>query len=83
MKKKFNLEYQYQLYLQRVKLDESRMSDMQRRETKLAFMGACGQLLLLLRDDVGALEEEEALDLMTDMLSQVGDFFIKESNQQN
>ncbi len=49
---KFNLEIQYQKYLERVGFKESQMGDTQRVETKRAFMGGCGQMLVILRDDI-------------------------------
>lgn len=36
----FDLEHQYQLYLKRVKLSETTMSEVQKKETRQAFMGA-------------------------------------------
>lgn len=58
MNKQFDLEHQYQLYLKRVALSENTMHPQQKKQLKEAFMGACGQMLILLRDDVGALEEK-------------------------
>ena len=82
-KKTFNLEYQYQLYLKRVGLEESVMHPVQIKETRQVFFGACGQMLILLRDEVGALEEEEAFEVYTDLINQVGAFFLNETNRQN
>lgn len=77
-KPEFDLHHQYQLYLKRIQLNEKTMSPIQRKETKRAFFGACGQLLILLRDDVGELEENEAVEVMDDMISQVGNFWANE-----
>ena len=79
----FNLEHQYQLYLERVKLKESQMAPIQRKELKRAFMGACGQMLFLLRDDVGSLEEDEAINTLDDMINQVSDFWLTETQRVN
>jgi hypothetical protein len=49
--KKFDLLHQYQAYLNRVDLDETKMSQIQAIEMKRCFMGACGQMLVLLHDD--------------------------------
>ena len=57
--KEFNLEHQYQLYLKRVALKEAEMHSEQKKQLRQAFMGACGQIILLLRDEVGKLEEVE------------------------
>lgn len=79
----FNLENQYQLYLKRVGLSENKMHPEQKKQLKQTFMGACGQMLLLLRDEVGALEEEKAIETMQGMVNQVSDFFLKETHKTN
>lgn len=79
----FNLENQYQLYLKRVGIKEIQMHPAQRVETKRAFMGACGQMLILLRDDLGALEEDKAIAQLRDMYNQVQSFWLKETHQTN
>lgn len=80
----FNLEYQYQLYLERVSLKEENMHHEQRKQLKQAFMGACGQLLILFRDDLGGIEDEEkAIATMQDMLNQVGDYWLKVGERSN
>ena len=83
MGSKFDLNYQYSLYLERVGLKEANMNPIQRAETKRAFIGACGQMLILLRDDLAALPEDEGVEEMQGMLNQVGDFFLAETNKQN
>lgn len=79
--KKFDLEHQYALYLERVKLKEEDMHPTQKTETKRAFMGACGQLLMLLRDDLTELEEEKVIEVMESMQAQVLFYFINETNR--
>lgn len=81
--KTFDLEHQYQLYLERVGLKEANMHPVQKTETRRAFMGACGQMLILLRDDLGALEESKAIETMQDMINQVQVHFMKETNKFN
>lgn len=71
----FDLEHQYQLYLQRVGLKEENMHPIQKTETKRAFIGACGQMLVLLRDDLGKLEENKAIEILQDMMDQVAAYF--------
>lgn len=78
----FNLEYQWKLYLDRVGLKEETMYPVQLQETKRAFYGACGQLLFLMRDDVGAIEDDsQAVEVMQNMIDQVGNFWMKETNK--
>lgn len=81
--KTFDLEHQYQLYLRRVGLKETNMHPVQKTETRRAFMGACGQMLILLRDDLGELEENKAIETMQDMINQVQLHFMKETNKLN
>ena len=79
----FNLEHQYQLYLQRVALNEKHMHPEQKKQLRQAFFGACGQMLILLRDDLTQLKESKAVETMQDMINQVGEYFLSISNKQN
>jgi len=79
----FDLEYQYQLYLKRMKLDESKMPEVQQIETKRVFYGAFGQLLMLLQNDISILSDEKAFEALDNMINQVGQFFINETHKQN
>jgi hypothetical protein len=76
MDKKFTIEHQFQLYLQMVKLDPAQMSAIQLKETKQAFFASAGQMLILLRDDVSALDEEQAIKTLDEMLSEVHNHFM-------
>ena len=40
-------------------------------------------MLILLRDDLGALEEDKAIEQLQDMINQVQSFWLKETNQTN
>lgn len=75
----FSIEHQYKLYLKRMGFDEKRMHPVQRQETKRTFYGSWGQLLLLMRDDLTKLSDDQAMEEMHSMINQVGDFFLKES----
>lgn len=83
MEKEFDLEYQYQLYLKRVALKENNMNSVQKIETKRAFMGACGQMLFLLRDDISKFDEDEAIEILENIKNQIGNFFIKQKGLSN
>jgi hypothetical protein len=74
---KFNLEYQYQLYLKRIGLNESEMHPEQKIQTKQAFYGATGQILLLLRDDMSELPEDEGVDILDSLMNQVSQYFLE------
>lgn len=84
MEKKFDLEYQWQEYLKMCGLKEDTLSVQQRRETKRAFFGAAGQLLILFRDDIGSIEDEEkAVGVMQNLIEQVGKYWTSEDRKQN
>ena len=72
------LEEQYQFYLKMVKLEESKMSETQKTETRRAFYGACGQILILARDVISEMEERPAVATFQDLLKQVSVFWSKE-----
>ncbi len=82
-KPEFNLEHQFSLYLQRVGLSDTLMSVAQMRETKRAFMGACGQMLVMLRDELSKLSDEQGVDTLQNMLEQVGNFWLAETKRVN
>lgn len=79
----FNLEHQYQLYLQRMALSESTMHPQQKIQLRQTFFGASGQMLILLRDELSKLEEEKAMETLQDLINQVGNFFLAETNKKN
>lgn len=83
MEKQFDLEHHYQEYLKMVKLKESEMGATQRTEMKRVFMGACGQMLVMLRDELSKLDEDVAIGKLQAMFDQVGNYFLKETNKQN
>jgi hypothetical protein len=71
----FDLEYQYQLYLERVKLKESEMPEDQRQELRRAFMGACGQMLALFANKIPFISDDEGIQAIQSMSKQVLDYF--------
>ena len=79
----FNLEHQYQLYLQRMALSESTMHPQQKIQLRQTFFGASGQILILLRDELSKLEEDKAMETLQDLINQVGNFFLAETNKMN
>jgi hypothetical protein len=78
-----NLEWQWKQYLKRVDVTEEQLSPIQRQEMKRAFYGACGQILILLRDDVGELPEDQAVTVLQDMMNQIQNFWQGEITRQN
>ncbi len=79
MKKEFDLQWQYQFYLEKVKLKEINMGETQRKEMKRTFMGACGIVLILLKDELASLPDDEAMTVLENMLKQVGDYYNKQT----
>jgi hypothetical protein len=82
----FDLQHQWGLFCDRCGVPEHKMPADQRREMKRAFFGACGQLLILLRDELGDYEvkhgEEAAAKILQRMLEQVGAFWQGEMDKQ-
>jgi Uncharacterized protein conserved in bacteria len=83
MKKEFNVEYQYQMYLGLIGLDENKMHPEQRKQLREAFYAAFGMALVLLRDDVGALPEDTAIKVLDHLLTQTFDYWHKKGIRNN
>lgn len=78
-----SIENQYQQYLKLVNLNEGKMHPIQAKETRRAFFGAAGQILILFRDEIGAMEEDDAIQAMDDLKNEVSHFWQKENNLTN
>jgi len=78
----YDLEEQYQFFLKKIGLDESKMGEVQRKSMKDSFFGACGILLKVFHMDIGKIEDEgEAIREMNGMLKMVEDYWIKRLNE--
>ena len=75
----FDLNKKYAEYLEKVGLKEEQMHTIQKKETKQAFFGACGIMLLMLRDELSRLPEREGAEQLEDMLQQVSNYFVNET----
>lgn len=75
---KFDIEFQYNLYLDKVGLKEENMLPVQAQETKRAFMAAAGQILVLLRDDISELSDDEGVEVLEKLMTQVANFWTNE-----
>ena len=83
MKNKISIEDQYSHYLEKSGLF-GKIHGIQAVETKRTFYAAFGQAMLVIRDEVSEIEDEdEAVAAMQDVLNQVQSFFQKESNRVN
>lgn len=71
----FNLEDQYQFYLEKVQLNEATMHPTQRIQLRETFMGAAGIILLLIRDEFAALSDQDGDRMFTSMIDQVSEFW--------
>lgn len=80
---KYQIEYQFKLYLQRVGLAGKVLHPEQDKQLRQAFYGAFGQLLFLMRDDVSELDEDAAIAVLEDLKKQVGEFFLRENSRSN
>lgn len=80
---KFDLENQYQLFLQRMDLRETEMPADQRRETKRTFMAALGQMLMICVHDLDAFKNPLTTEAVPYMSDQVKEFFEKEIEYQS
>ena len=69
------VSHQYQLFLQRVELQEDRMHPEQKTQLKQAFYAGFSQLLFLIRDDISKQEEKEAVKILDDMINQLSDYW--------
>lgn len=81
--KDFDVEYQYQQYLLRVGLNEYEMGDTQRQQLRQTFYAATGQTILLFRDDLPNLSDDEAVQAIKEMINQIANFFQKENGREN
>lgn len=77
------IEKLYQSYLKKVNLSEKTMHPIQSVETKRAFFGAAGMLILFFRDEIGDMEENEAIEAMEAMKNEVANFWNEQNNLTN
>lgn len=87
MDKKYTIEHQFDLYLERCEVTKQQLSPIQYSEMKRAFFGAWGQLLILQREDLGDLADlegdDKAADILQDMMNQAVNFWLAEKGKEN
>lgn len=77
--KAFLVDDQWKLFLEKVKLDEALMHPDQVREMKRAFYAGCGQMLLVIRDEVSKLKtDDDMIAAMDNLLSQINKFWSEQ-----
>ena len=79
----FNIDHQWNLYLERVGLKGQRIGIEQYRELKRAFFGATGQLLMLMKNELAELDESAAVKTLESMINEVGDYWLKQGGRAN
>lgn len=75
--KEFDIEYQYQQYLKRMKLSESTMHPQQKQQLREAFYGAWTQLIFMMRDDLPNESDERVYFILENMVKQTEKFWAK------
>jgi hypothetical protein len=84
--KDFDLNHQWGLFCERCQIPENKMPEDQRREMKRAFMGACAQMLLLYKDDLGKYAEDNgpraAIFVLQNLLDQCEVYWKNEMEKQ-
>lgn len=79
----FKVSCLFSFYLQTVGLDEKTMHPVQLQETKRAFYGAVGEMLIVFRDDVPKLSQKEQALKLNDMIQQINLFWQNETLKHN
>lgn len=75
-----SVECQFDFYLKQMKLDQKTMSDIQFIETRRAFYAGFGQMAILFMTRVGDLPEDEGVEEIQSILTEVAEFMVKEKN---
>ena len=78
--KNFSIEEQYKFYLEKIGLKEEEMGKEQKTQLRETFYAAFGQALIILRDGIGELDDDKAVETMQDLLNQVTKFFINKTS---
>ena len=71
---------QFDLYLEKSNLEQSKMSDIQYMETRRAFYAGFGQMVILFISKIGDAPEDEGVRIIDDILQEVQEFYAKEIN---
>lgn len=74
----FNIEKEFQLYCERSRLNLDTCPPVQGIETRRAFYGAVGQLLIYLRDDLAAEAEDDCVAELGRIFKQVASFWERQ-----
>jgi len=73
----FRLKDHFDHYLKAMGFEKSKLHHTQLEEMERVFMGACGQMLLMFRDGIAAIENEQVAVLqMENLLTQVKKYWL-------
>ena len=76
----FSVEKHYQFYLEKIQMSEEKMHPLQRAQIRQAWFGGFGQALLLLRDGISQIKDEQkAIKIFKDLLNQVSNSFLNQN----
>lgn len=77
---RFNLEEQYRIYLQKADLDESKMGETQKKETRLAFYAGVSQSVMYYFS-LAEMDEDDAVEELDHVMRQVSEFWASFGNR--
>lgn len=83
VKPEHKIEFMFNQYLMMVKLDRLDKNGIQYKETKRAYYGAIGQLLLIQRDELTQLSDNEAADTLESLLKETTDYWSDQLKDNN
>lgn len=72
------IKAQFQLYLDKIGLNKSNISDIQYKETRKAFYAGAALTLLNMRDNISELSEEEGIEEFDKLINESKEFFKSE-----
>ena len=79
----FSIEEQWQFYIKKTLMDETQMGEIQRIETKRAFMAGLAQMYVIMVVDIGQVNEAEELEGIQRLGIEIAEYFRKESIKDN
>lgn len=75
---KFDLGFQWKLYLSRVGLKEEQLPESQKLEMKRAFYGGCGQILMTFTNDIVDMSDDDGVKALDHLINQTSEFWEKQ-----
>jgi hypothetical protein len=75
----FTIDQQWRRFMERCGIDPETFPEIQVQEMSRAFYGAMGQMLLLFRDELADLSEEDGIKHLEKMLEEVVEFWTEQN----